>query len=112
MQYFDLIFTLHAQDQLRNRGIKIEQAWKTFNRPDRTQKGKLGGLEFKREFDDYKISVVAIQNPKDKWVVKSVWRDPPLPGTNDERERYRWQEYRNAGFWGKIWIAIKRQLGI
>jgi len=112
MQYFGLIFTVHAREQLKNRGIKTEEAWETFNRPTRTQKGKHGGLEFEHEFDDYKIIVVAIQNNKNEWIVKSVWRNPPIPNTSDARQNAVWKKYKRARFWGKIWITIKRQLGI
>lgn len=111
MQYFDLIFTLHAHDQLKNRGIKIAEAWKTFKHPIRTQKGKHGGLEFEHEFDDYKITVVAIQNNKNEWIVKSVWRKPPLSETADAKQKSLWNKDKKAGFLGKIWIQIKQQLG-
>lgn len=112
MQYFDLIFTLHSQDQLRNRGIKISEAWETFKHPTRTQKGKYGGLEFQREFDDFKISLVAHQNMKNEWVVRSVWRNPELPGTADAKQKSIWKRYNKSGFWGKIWIMVKQQLGL
>lgn len=111
MQYFDLIFTFHAQDQLKNRGIKISEAWETFKHPTRSGKGKHGGLEFERKFDNYKITVIATQNPKNEWVVKSVWRNPPLSGTPDSKQKAEWKKYKEAGFWGKIWITIKQQLG-
>lgn len=111
MRYFDLIFTLHSQDQLKNRGIKIAEAWETFKHPIRTQKGRYGGLEFEHEFDDYKITVVAVQNDKNEWMVKSVWRKPPLPETVDARQKQVWKRYNKSGFWGKIWIMAKRQLG-
>lgn len=112
MHYFGLIFTLHAQEQLKNRGIKISEAWETFKHPDRTQKGKYGGIELEREYDDYKITVVAIQNKKNEWIIKSVWRNPPLPGTADAKQKEFWKKYNKAGFWGKIWIQIKQQLGM
>lgn len=112
MRYFDLIFTLHAQDQLKNRGIKIAEAWETFKHPNRSKKGKYGGLEFEREFDNHKITVVATQNNKNEWIVKSVWRNPPLPETADARQKESWKKYNKSGFWGKIWTQIKQQLEI
>ncbi|MBI4091755.1 MAG: hypothetical protein HY427_00915 [Candidatus Levybacteria bacterium] len=107
-----MIFTLHSQDQLKNRGIKIAEAWETFKHPIRTQKGRYGGLEFEREFEDYKITIVAVQNDKNEWIVKSVWRNPPLPNTSDARQKAVWGKYKKAGFCGKIWIQIKQQLKI
>lgn len=111
MKYFDLIFTLHAQEQLINRGIKISEAWETFKHPNRSQEGKYGGLELEKEFDDYKITVVAKQNPKNEWVVRSVWRNPPLPGTADAKQKTLWKKYNKSGFLGQLWIQLKQQLG-
>lgn len=113
MKYFDLIFTLHAQDQLKNRGIKIAEAWEAFKHPTITKVGKHKGTkEFEREFDNFKITVVAHQNQKNEWIVRSVWRDPPLPGTADAKQKESWKKYNKSGFWGKIWIQIKQQLGL
>ena len=112
MQYLDLIFTLHAQDQLKNRGVKMEQAWETFKHPTQTTKGRYGGVEYQREFDGYKITVIAIQNNKNEWIAKSVWRNPPLSGTADAREKSAWGKYKKAGFWGKTWIIVKQQMGL
>lgn len=111
MRYFDLIFTLHAQKQLTARGIKIEDTWKTFKHATASSKNKYGGIRFEKEFDNFKITVVAFQNPKNEWVVKSVWRNPPLPGTSDAKQKESWEKYNKAGFWGKIWLQFKQQLG-
>jgi hypothetical protein len=111
MRYFDLIFTLHAQDALRSRGIKIADAWHTFKHPTKTYHGKHGEEQFEREFDDFKVTVVAAQNKSNEWVVKSVWRNPALPGTADARKKVVWKKYNKAGIWGKLWIQLKEQLG-
>lgn len=112
MQYFDVIFTLHAQEQLRERGIKISETYETFKHSTRSQKGKYGGLEFIREFEDYKITVAAIQNRKNEWIIKSVWRNPELPGTEDAKRKAVWKKYNKSGFLGQLWIQIKQQLGL
>ena len=113
MQYFDLIFSLHAQDQLKSRGIKMADAYEVFKHPTLTNKNKYGkGVDFEREFDDFKITVVALQNPKNEWIVKSVWRNPPLAGTVDARQKSTWKKYNKSGFLGQLWIQIKQQLGI
>ncbi len=112
MQYFDLIFTLHAQKQLKERGIKISDAWETFKHPTRNKKGKYGGLVFEREFEEYKISVAAVQNQKNEWVVKSAWRNPELPGTEDAKRKAVWKKYNKSGFLGQLWIQLKQQIGL
>lgn len=111
MRYFNLIFTNHALDRALERGLTKEIAWKTFNQPDQHQKDNKGATRFVKFFDGYRATVIASQNKKNEWVIISFWRDPPLPGTPDERKKHRWQEYKKAGFWGKILLTVKQQLG-
>lgn len=113
MLYFNLIFTLHAQQQLAARGIKMEDAYETFKHSTTVYKGKYGKTtQFQREFDNFKITVVAHQNQKNEWVARSVWRNPPLPGTSDAKQKESWKKYNKANFLGKIWLSIKQQLNI
>ncbi len=111
MRYFDLIITRHAQEQITTRGIKLADVWETFQHPITTSKGKYSGSQFEREFDNYKIFVIAIQNKKNEWIVKTAWRDPELPGTADAKRKAVWKQYNKAGTLGKIWIQIKLQMG-
>ena len=112
MRYFNLIFTNHALQRIEERGLTKKLAWETFNHPDESKKAKNGGMQFVKYFEGFKAGLIAKQDMKDEWVVISFWRDPALPGTLDERKRYRWQKYRKSGFWGKIWIMVKQQLGL
>jgi len=112
MRYFDLIITLHAQDQIKARGLKMENVYETFKHPTKYGKGKYRATsEFEKEFSDFKVTVVATQNNKNEWIVKSAWRSPPLPGTADARQKKAWQKYNKAGFLGQLWLQIKQQLG-
>lgn len=97
---------------IEERGLTKELAWETFNHPDESKKSREGKTQFIKYFDGFKTGLIAKQNIKNEWVVISFFRDPPLPGTLDERKHYRWEKYRNASFWGKIWIMVKQQLGI
>lgn len=112
MQYFDLIFTNHAQSQIKARGISLEEVYDSFKNPTRTAKGKYGGEDFEKDFKDYKITVACAQNKKSEWIVKSAWRNPPLPGTLDAKKRQEWERMKKAGFGGKIYLTIKHQLGL
>lgn len=112
MRYFNLIFTKHAIARIYERGLTKELARETFNHPDETKNAKKEGMEFLKYFNGFRTKLIAKQNEKNEWIVVSFWRDPPLPGTNDAKKSKRWKEYRNAGFWGKIWLQIKQQLGI
>jgi len=111
MQYFDLIITKHAQEQIAARGLKINEVWETFKHPNRTSRNKYSGQKFEKEFENYKITVVAIQNPKNELVAKSVWRNPPLPDTPDAKKKAMWKKYNKSGFFGQLWIQIKQQFG-
>lgn len=111
MRYFNLVFTDHAIARINERGLTRELAWETFNHSDESKKPRNGGVEFIKYFEGFRTGLIAKQNDRNEWIVLSFWRDPPLPRTLDERKRYRWQAYRRAGFWGRIWITIKNQLG-
>lgn len=113
MEYFGLVFTKHALSKMQERGIKKENAWETFKHPDRYFEGKKKDtFEFQKGFGEFRLTVVAAQNPRGEWITISVWRDPPLAGTADAKENAEWRKYRQAGFLGKILLGIKRRLGI
>lgn len=112
MRYFDLIFTLHAQDKMEARGVRMEEAWEAFKHANRVVPGNGHSKKFEKEFGDFKISVIAAQNKNNEWVVKSAWRNPPLPGTPDAKQKKIWKKYNKSGFLGQIWLQLKQQLGI
>ena len=113
MEYFGLVFTKHALAKMQERGIRKEDAWETFKHPERRFRGKRKDtFEFLRSFGDFRLTVLAAQNPRDEWITISVWRDPPRPGTADARENQEWKKYKNAGIFGKIFLGIKRQFRI
>lgn len=112
MYYKDLIYTDHVLTRMKERGMDIEQIWQTLKYPDYKIKTKTGTPGFKKTFGEFQLTVVAVQNEKYEWVLKSAWREPPLPNTPDAKRREAWLKYRKAGFWGKIWISIKQQIGL
>ena len=68
-----IIWTNHALDRLRERGIKQGDAWVTFNRPQESRKGNSGNWVYYRNWDGTQIEVVAKKNEKGEWLVLSVW---------------------------------------
>jgi hypothetical protein len=73
--YRGLIWTNHALERLRQRGISQGDAWATWNRPEQSRKGS-GDKKtwvYYRTWDDTKIEVVAKQNEKKEWIILSVW---------------------------------------
>ena len=74
-----VIWTNHALQKLRERGIKQGDAWSVWRRPEQSRKGKDGSWVYYRTFGDQKVEVVAKQNekkvgdPDGKWLILSVW---------------------------------------
>jgi hypothetical protein len=110
--FANLIFTNHALQRLKERKFMQDMAWKTITKPDSMIAGKrAGSKEFRKRFDESVVTVVATQNEKNQWVVISCWIDPPLPGTADYKKKQHYIAYQKAGFWGKLWLTVKSQLG-
>lgn len=69
----------------------------------------------RRKFENRTLSVVAQQKKNGDWRILSCWLNPPLEGTSDWKEYKRYHKFREAyekaGFWGKFWVVLKRQLG-
>ena len=71
------LWTNHAMDRLRERGIKQGDAWATFSRPQQSMHGTSpGSWVFYRDYGNERIEVVASQNEKKEWVILSVWSKP------------------------------------
>jgi len=69
-----VIWTNHALDRLRDRGIKQGDAWATWNRPEQSRKGTVAGSwVYYRNWGGTQIEVVAKQNEKGEWLILSVW---------------------------------------
>lgn len=69
-----VIWTNHALEKLKSRGIKQGDAWTVFRRPDnRRYAESRGAWIFYRTWGKTRIEVVAKQNEKKEWVILSVW---------------------------------------
>lgn len=117
MQYANnfggVIWTNHALDRLRKRSIPQDDALLAFRHPDFQRQGKKkSGKVFTRKLGDKRITLATVQNNKWEWVVVSVWIDPPLLGTADERNQREYRHYQKATFWGKVWRDVRKQLGL
>ena len=74
--YGGIIWTNHALQRLRERGIKQGDAWATWNRPEQSRPGSgasQGAWVYYRTYGDERIEVVAKQDEYKKWIVLSVW---------------------------------------
>jgi hypothetical protein len=69
-----IIWTNHAMDRMRERGIKQGDAWATWRSPEQSRKGKDRGVwVYYRTYGSERIEVVAKQNERNEWVILSVW---------------------------------------
>lgn len=97
---------------MRERGITQDQLYETYKHPDTSGDAARGGLENKKKFGDYKVTLIYKLNELNQPVVLSCWMDPPLPGTRDAKIKENWVKYKKAGFWGKIWYTLLHQIGM
>lgn len=102
--YGGVIWTNHALDRLRERGIKQGDAWATWNRPEQSRKGTVAGSwVYYRNWGNTQIEIVAKQNERREWLILSVWSrpislNPPNISQNPERSR--------RTFWKKLYNFI------
>lgn len=68
-----VIWTNHALDRLRDRGIKQGDAWSTWRNPQESRKGNNNSWVYYRTYGMEKIEVVAKKNEKGQWIILSVW---------------------------------------
>jgi len=75
-----LIWTNHALDRLRQRGIKQGDAWVTWKNPDQSRYAKSHGTWiYHKNINGQQVEVVAKQNDrpaqagKKEWLILSVW---------------------------------------
>ena len=72
--YKGVVFTNHALDRLKQRGIKQGDAWATLKRSDQSRRGETSGSwVFYKTYGKKRIEVVAKKNDRRQWVVLSVW---------------------------------------
>lgn len=94
-----IIWTNHALQRLKERGISQGDAWATWSNPQQSRKGASGNWVYYRTYGNVTIEVVAKQNEKKEWIILSVWSRPA-----GGRERYSGTEEFT------FWDAIKKLL--
>ncbi|HKC05205.1 MAG TPA: DUF4258 domain-containing protein [Patescibacteria group bacterium] len=78
-----VVWTNHALERLRERGIKQGDAWATWRNPDQSRSGTVtGSWVYYRNWNGTQIEVVAKHMPaqagnaKRDWLILSVWSRP------------------------------------
>ncbi len=109
--YRGAIWTRHALERIRERGFDQEAASWAFTNPDSVNPGKTKDTsEYKKRIQEKTITLIGKKNEKGEWVIISAWIEPPIQGTKDYKKREDWKKYKKAGFWGKLWYVLKKQL--
>jgi len=77
-RYGNVIWTNHALERLRERGIRQSDALATFNKPEQSRHGsnERGSWVYYRTYGSERIEVVAKKNEKGEWIILSVWSKP------------------------------------
>lgn len=111
-EYQGLIFTNHLLERMRQRGITHNQIWETFKHPDKQDENRKGATERTKKFEKYEITILFKHTPQNEVIIITCWMDPPLPGSQDARDKAWWENYRRAGFFGKAWLSFLKQTGL
>ncbi len=73
----NIIWTNHALEKLRERGIKQGDAWATWRNPEQSRQARIpGAWVYYKIYGSQKIEVVAKKNEKGEWIILSVWSQP------------------------------------
>lgn len=72
-----VIWTNHALERLRERGISQGDAWATFKNPDQSRYAQTeAAWIYYKTYGGQKIEVVAKQNEHKEWIILTVWSRP------------------------------------
>jgi len=87
-EFGGVIWTNHALQRLRERGIKQSDAWAAFRRPDQSRYAKSkGAWVYYKTWGEEKLEVVAKKNAEGKWLILSVWARPVRQGRGGKTEK-------------------------
>lgn len=76
-RYGGVIWTNHALNRLAERLVNQEDAWYTFQHPQKSEYAKTqGAWKYTRTTSDTRLEVIAKQNERKEWIILSVWSHP------------------------------------
>jgi len=90
-----VIWTNHAMNRMRERGIKQGDAWATWNRSEQSKKGASGNWIYYRNWGGTQIEVVAKQNERREWIILSVWSRPVYSGDFNPKQTQKSSFWKN-----------------
>lgn len=106
--YGGVIWTDHALQRARERGISQGDAWATFRNPDQSRPAQKGGnWVYYKTYDSQKVEVVASKNEKGQWVILSVWSRSVYDTGKPAAVNKRWDNILEK-FLQKIFRRVKK----
>lgn len=107
-EYGGFIWTNHALQRLKERGISQGDAWATLRNPEQSRYAKTqGAWVYYKTYGDQKIEVVAKQNEKKQWIVLSVW-SRPIYGRHTHPQKRHGKSYKKDSLFIKLLKKIFR----
>lgn len=105
-----VVWTDHALQRLRKRGIKQGDAWATWRNPQQSRyAASQGAWVYYRTYPGQRIEVVAKQNEKREWIILSVWSKPSQVGPKPSQTGSRPVYYQKKEV-EPLWKLIFRRL--
>lgn len=94
-----VIWTNHAMDRLRERGIKQGDAWATWRNPEQSRYAtSKGSWIYYRTYGNERIEVVAKQNERKEWLILSVWSRQVYNKSKQDKPTSFWRFIYNQIF--------------
>lgn len=110
--YGGIIWTKHALERLGQRGLSQDLAYQAYRYADKSFPGKKQGtIEYQKRVQNSLITIITTFTENKEVLVLSCWIDPPLFGTQDYLKKENYKKYQKAGFWGKVLLTVRKQLG-
>ena len=76
-KYGGVVWTNHALQRLKERGIPQGDAWAAWKRPDQSRYAATrGAWVYYKTWGTQRIEVVAKQDERKQWIIMSVWSRP------------------------------------
>jgi hypothetical protein len=108
-----IVFTHHARIRLKERELSAQVIEQTVTDPDKVVAGRdVGTVEYQREFDGGKVTVVTGKTHTGRVIVLSCWRDPTACETRNSRRRKLFCTKKNVPFWKRIFMELKSIVGL
>ncbi len=111
-KYGGVIWTHHALQRLKERGVSQELALSIFKNPEKSHAGKRNGTtEYHKQVDESKVTVITTLTRDQEPLVLSVIVNPPFPGSIEQKRKKRYWDYFKAPWWKKWIMAVTQQMG-